>query len=38
MIPYEQRAEIVSNIKCVDKVISEENWEQKVTDVKKIWY
>ena len=35
MIPYEQRAEIVSNIKCVDRVIPEESWEQKVTDVKK---
>ena len=35
MIPYEQRAEIVANIKCVDKVIPEENWEQKVIDIKK---
>jgi glycerol-3-phosphate cytidylyltransferase len=35
MIPYEQRAEIVANIKCVDKVIPEENWEQKVTDIQK---
>lgn len=35
MIPYEQRAEIVANIKCVHKVIPEDNWEQKVTDVKK---
>jgi len=35
MIPYEQRAEIVANIKCVDRVIPEENWEQKVTDVQK---
>jgi len=35
MIPYEQRAEIVANIKCVDRVIPEESWEQKVTDVKK---
>ena len=33
MIPYAQRAEILENIKCVDKVIPEENWEQKVTDV-----
>jgi glycerol-3-phosphate cytidylyltransferase len=33
MIPYAQRAEIIENIKCVDKVIPEENWEQKVTDV-----
>ena len=35
LIPYEQRAEIVANIKGVDKVIPEENWEQKVTDIKK---
>jgi len=33
MIPYAQRAEIVENIKCVDKVIPEHNWEQKVTDI-----
>ena len=35
MIPYAQRAEIVENIKCVDLVIPENNWEQKVTDVQK---
>ncbi len=35
LIPYEQRAEIVANIKCVDRVISEDNWEQKIEDVKK---
>ncbi len=35
MIPYEQRAEIVGNIKCVDRVIPEESWEQKVDDIKK---
>ena len=35
MIPYEQRAEIVANIKCVDKVIPEESWEQKVDDIQK---
>jgi len=35
MIPYAQRAEIVENIKCVDKVIPEKNWEQKITDVQK---
>ena len=34
LIPYEQRAEIVSNIKCVDKVIPEHNWEQKINDIK----
>ena len=35
LIPYEQRAEIVTNIKCVDKVIPEHNWEQKINDIKK---
>lgn len=34
LIPYEQRSEIVQNISCVDKVIPEENWEQKVSDIK----
>jgi glycerol-3-phosphate cytidylyltransferase len=35
LIPYEQRAEIVANIKCVDKVIPESSWEQKIEDIKK---
>lgn len=35
LIPFEQRALIVQNIKCVDMVISEENWEQKIEDIKK---
>jgi len=35
LIPYAQRAEIVANIKCVNKVISEDNWEQKVQDIQK---
>jgi glycerol-3-phosphate cytidylyltransferase len=35
MIPYEQRAKIVENIKCVDRVIPEESWEQKIADVKR---
>ncbi len=35
IIPYEQRAEIVENIKCVDLVIPENDWEQKVKDIKK---
>jgi glycerol-3-phosphate cytidylyltransferase len=35
IIPYEQRAEIVSNIKCVDMVIPENDWEQKVKDIQK---
>ena len=29
LIPYVQRAEIVSSIKYVDKVFPEDNWEQK---------
>lgn len=35
IIPYEQRAEIVKNIKCVDMVIAENGWEQKIKDIKK---
>ena len=35
LIPYEQRAEIVSNIKGVDLVIPETSWEQKIEDIKK---
>ncbi len=35
LIPFEQRALIVQNIKCVDMVILEDNWEQKIEDVKK---
>lgn len=35
LIPYDQRAAIVSAIKYVDKVIPEENWEQKVDDIQK---
>ena len=35
MIPYAQRAEIVENIKCVDKVIPEDSWEQKIIDIQK---
>jgi glycerol-3-phosphate cytidylyltransferase len=35
LIPYEQRAEIVKNIKCVYNVIPECNWEQKIDDIQK---
>lgn len=35
LIPYEQRAEIINNIKCVDKVIPEYSWEPKIEDIKK---
>ena len=34
LIPYEQRKEIVENIKCVDQVIQETCWEQKEEDIK----
>jgi len=35
LIPYAQRMEIVQNIKCVDSVIAEESWDQKIDDVQK---
>jgi len=35
IMPYEHRKEIVSAIKCVDMVIAEETWEQKIEDFKK---
>ena len=34
--PYEHRAQIVEAIKYVDKVIPEDNWEQKISDVKEL--
>ena len=34
LIPYEQRKEIVENIKCVDQVIPETCWEQKENDIR----
>lgn len=34
LIPFEQRAEIVRNIRYVDEVIPESSWEQKLEDVK----
>jgi glycerol-3-phosphate cytidylyltransferase len=33
IIPYQQRADIVEAIKYVDKVIPENDWEQKVDDI-----
>ena len=33
VIPYEQRALIVSNVRAVDKVIPETSWEQKTHDI-----
>lgn len=35
LIPYEQRAEILSSVKYVDMVIPEHNWEQKPADIAK---
>ena len=35
LIPFNQRALIVENIKCVDMVIAENDWEQKAQDIKK---
>jgi glycerol-3-phosphate cytidylyltransferase len=35
LIPYEQRAEIVANLRIVDEVIPEESWDQKVDDIKR---
>lgn len=32
-IPYSERAEIVAALRCVDRVIPEESWEQKSSDV-----
>ncbi len=33
IIPFEDRIEIVRNIKCVDMAIPEEAWSQKVVDI-----
>ena len=35
LMPYEHRAEIISSIKYVDRVIPEKSWEQKIGDIKK---
>lgn len=35
VIPFIDRMEIVRNIKCVDEVIAENNWEQKISDIQK---
>ena len=35
LIPYEQRKDIIEAIKYVDMVIPEEDWEQKIVDIKK---
>lgn len=36
LIPYEQRAAIVSGIRYVDKVIPEKSWEQKISDIESL--
>ena len=35
LIPFEQRVEIIASIEHVDKVIPEENWDQKIIDIQK---
>ena len=35
-IPYSDRAEIVNALSCVDEVIKEDSWEQKIQDVKQL--
>jgi glycerol-3-phosphate cytidylyltransferase len=35
VIPFEERIEIVKNIKGVDMLIAEKNWEQKINDIEK---
>jgi glycerol-3-phosphate cytidylyltransferase len=35
LIPFDQRMQIVESIRYVDRVIAEENWEQKVLDIQK---
>jgi len=34
VIPFEERAEIVDALSCVTRVIREDNWEQKISDVR----
>jgi glycerol-3-phosphate cytidylyltransferase len=35
LIPFDQRIQIVESIRYVDLAIPEENWEQKILDIKK---
>ncbi len=35
-IPYHQREEILRNLRCVDNVIPENAWDQKVDDIKRL--
>ena len=34
VIPFEERAEMIESLACVTKVLREDNWEQKISDVK----
>ena len=34
VIPFAERAEIIESLVCVTKVIREDNWDQKINDVK----
>jgi glycerol-3-phosphate cytidylyltransferase len=34
-MPFEDRARIVAALRCVDAVIPEQSWEQKIDDIKK---
>lgn len=36
VIPYESRAEIVAGLECVDAVISEDHWDQKIDDIRRL--
>lgn len=35
IVPFPQRAEIIESLSCVDLVIAESSWSQKVDDIKK---
>ena len=35
IIPYKDRIEIIRNLRCVDQVIPEQDWEQKIEDIKR---
>lgn len=36
VVSYAERVAIVSALRCVDEIIPEENWEQKVGDIKRL--
>lgn len=35
VIPFESRAEIVAGLACVDEVVPEKHWDQKVADIQR---